>query len=49
VSYAELEEERVIAADSTEREWAHDAARLRLRDWTDYVYQMITKDKTDPN
>jgi hypothetical protein len=30
-------------------EWASDAAGLRLRDLTDYVYQMITKCKADPN
>jgi len=30
-------------------EWAHDAASLRLRDLTDYVYQMITRGKVDPN
>jgi hypothetical protein len=31
-------------------EWAHDAAGLRLRDLTDYVYQMITtKGQADPN
>ena len=30
-------------------EWAHDAASLRLRDLTDYVYQMITRCKADPN
>jgi hypothetical protein len=30
-------------------EWAQDAAGLRLRDLTDYVYQMITKSKADPN
>lgn len=29
--------------------WAHDAASLKLRDLTDYVYQMITKSKSDPN
>ncbi|HWW83675.1 MAG TPA: hypothetical protein VNZ26_08750 [Vicinamibacterales bacterium] len=29
--------------------WAHDAAGLRLRDLTDYIYQMITKGKADPN
>ncbi len=30
-------------------QWAHDAASVRLRDLTDYVYQMITKGKADPN
>lgn len=30
-------------------EWAQDAASLRLRDLTDYIYQMITKGKPDPN
>lgn len=30
-------------------EWARDAASLRLRDLTDYVYQMITRTKGDPN
>jgi hypothetical protein len=30
-------------------EWAHDTAGLRLRDLTDYVYQMITTGKADPN
>lgn len=30
-------------------EWTHDAASLRLRDLTDYVYQMITSGKSDPN
>ena len=30
-------------------EWAHDAPGVRLRDLTDYVYQLITKGKTDPN
>ena len=30
-------------------QWAHDAASLRLRDLTDYLYQMITRAKTDPN
>ena len=30
-------------------EWTQDAAGSRLRDLTDYVYQMITKGKTDPN
>jgi hypothetical protein len=29
--------------------WAQDAAGVRLRDLTDYVYQMITKGKADPN
>lgn len=26
----------------TSGDWSHDAAALRLRDLTDYVYQMIT-------
>ena len=30
-------------------DWARDNAALRLRDLTDYVYQMITKGKADPN
>ena len=30
-------------------EWAQDAASLRLRDLTNYVYQIITKGKSDPN
>ena len=30
-------------------DWAQDAASLRLRDLTDYIYQMITKSKSDPN
>jgi hypothetical protein len=30
-------------------DWSNDAASLRLCDLTDYVYQMITKGKTDPN
>lgn len=30
-------------------EWAHDAASLRLRDLTDYVYQIITTGRVDPN
>jgi len=30
-------------------QWAHDTAGLRLRDLTDYVYQMITAGKADPN
>ena len=30
-------------------EWTHDAASLRLRDLTDYVYQVITRGKADPN
>ena len=25
--------------------WAQDAAGMRLRDLTDYVYQLITKDR----
>lgn len=30
-------------------EWAHDAASLRLRDLTDYVYQVISSGTADPN
>ena len=30
-------------------QWGHDAASLRLRDLTDYVYQIITKSRTEPN
>jgi hypothetical protein len=30
-------------------EWAQDSASLRLRDLTDYVYQIITSSKADPN
>jgi len=30
-------------------EWANDVASLRLRDLTDYVYQMITRDRAAPN
>lgn len=30
-------------------QWAQDTASLRLRDLTDYVYQMITTGKADPN
>jgi hypothetical protein len=30
-------------------EWGHDAASLRLRDLTDYVYQIIASSKTGPN
>lgn len=30
-------------------EWGHDAASLRLRDLTDYLYQIITTSKVDPN
>ena len=29
--------------------WPHDSASLRLRDLTDYVYHVITRDKADPN
>ena len=29
--------------------WAEDTASARLRDLTDYVYQMITRGKADPN
>jgi hypothetical protein len=30
-------------------EWTHDDASLRLRDLTDYVYQIITRQKANPN
>ena len=30
-------------------EWVRDAASVRLRDLTDYVYQIITRGKADPN
>ena len=30
----------------TSGDWSHDSAALRLRDLTDYVYQMITMPKT---
>lgn len=30
-------------------EWGRDAASMRLRDLTDYLYQVIIKSKTDPN
>jgi hypothetical protein len=30
-------------------EWSNDDAGLRLRDLTDYVYQMITSGRADPN
>jgi hypothetical protein len=30
----------------TSGDWSHDAAALRLRDLTDYVYQMITTGKS---
>ena len=30
-------------------DWSNDVASLRLRDLTDYVYQMITAGKSDPN
>jgi hypothetical protein len=30
-------------------QWGHDAASLRLRDLTDYLYQIITTSKVDPN
>jgi hypothetical protein len=29
--------------------WSHDEAGLRLRDLTDYVYQMIVTSKGEPN
>jgi hypothetical protein len=30
----------------TSGDWSHDAGALRLRDLTDYVFQMITSPKT---
>ena len=30
-------------------DWARDEAGLRLRDLTDYVYQLIAMSKGDPN
>jgi hypothetical protein len=30
----------------TSGDWSHDSAAIRLRDLTDYVYQMITSPKT---
>jgi hypothetical protein len=30
----------------TSGDWSHDTAGLRLRDLTDYIYQMITNSKT---
>jgi hypothetical protein len=30
-------------------EWGRDTASLRLRDLTDYLYQIITTSKDDPN
>jgi hypothetical protein len=30
-------------------EWGRDAASLRLRDLTDYLYQIITTSGADPN
>ena len=30
-------------------EWSHDEASTRLRDLTDYVYQMIVMSKEEPN
>jgi hypothetical protein len=30
----------------TSGDWSHDTAALRLRDLTDYVYQMITTPRT---
>ena len=30
-------------------DWPHDAASLRLRDLTDYIYQVITRGTTDHN
>jgi hypothetical protein len=30
-------------------DWSHDEAGLRLRDLTDYVYQMIVRSNEEPN
>jgi hypothetical protein len=30
-------------------EWGRDAASLRLRELTDYLYQIITTSRVDPN
>ena len=30
----------------TSGDWSHDAAAIRLRDLTDYVYQMITSPRS---
>jgi hypothetical protein len=30
----------------TSGDWSHDAAAIRLRDLTDYVYQMITSSRS---
>ena len=30
-------------------EWSHDEASMRLRDLTDYVYQVIVTSKGEPN
>jgi len=38
-----------VPAIPSSGEWPHDAASLRLRDLTDYVYQVITRGTPDPN
>jgi len=38
-----------VPAIPTTGQWAHDAASIRLRDLTDYVYQVITTSKAGPN
>ncbi len=30
-------------------DWSRDAAGVRLRDLTDYVYQLVVQGKGDPN
>jgi hypothetical protein len=30
-------------------DWSRDEAGVRLRDLTDYVYQLVVKSKGDPN
>lgn len=30
----------------TSGDWSHDAAAIRLRDLTDYIYQMITSPRS---
>ena len=38
-----------VPAIPSSGEWARDPASSRLRDLTDYVYQVITRGKPDPN
>jgi hypothetical protein len=38
-----------IPAIPARGEWSRDEAGIRLRDLTDYVYQLIVKSKGDPN